>query len=307
MSDPGQTIETQKGAPLRASLAGIGLVNLATLTWATNMALGRWLRDDIGPLTLAGSRFLIGSFLFALLLQRRPVEERRLGQDRWLLLAMALSGVALFAPTLYLGLRYTTAIQATLINGTGPLITGLLAILLIREPMSRRQVVGAVVGLIGIVILISGGSLTFWQEARVNIGDLIVLGAVTLWGLYSVLGRRVMRHRSALSASAFSAFLGLPLLLIAAAWELRAFPVHIRPDLILAILYIGIAPTVIGFLAWNAGVRRLGASGAMVFYNTLPLYGTLLGTLFLGESLGPGHLLGGVLIIGGGLWAARAR
>jgi drug/metabolite transporter (DMT)-like permease len=60
-----------------------------------------------------------------------------------------------------------------------------------------------------------------------------------------------------------------------------------------------------GFLAWNAGVRRLGPSGAMVFYNTLPLYGTLLGVLFLGESIGPTHLLGGGLIVAGGLWAAR--
>jgi drug/metabolite transporter (DMT)-like permease len=257
------------------------------------MVLGRWLRDQIGPLTLAAARFLIASLLFAAVLQRRPPEERRLGRDRWLLLGMALSGVAIFAPTLYLGLRFTTAVNATLVNGLGPLITGLLAALLIREPMSRRQITGAIVGLAGVV--------------QGNVGDLIVLGAVALWGLYSVLGRQVMRHRSALSATALSAFLGLPLLLLAAAWEVQTFPVVARPQLVLAVLYIGIAPTVIGFLSWNAGVRRLGSSGAMVFYNTLPLYGALLGYLLLGESIGPAHLVGGALIIGGGLWAARGR
>ena len=291
----------------RAQIGGIALVNLATFTWATNMVLGRWLRDDIGPLTLAAARFLIASLLYAALLQRRPPEERRLGQDRWLLLGMALSGVAVFAPTLYLGLRYTTAINATLINGLGPLITGGVAALLIREAMSGRQAAGAVVGLIGVAILISGGSLSFWQTMRSNVGDLIVLGAVALWGLYSVLGRQVMRHRSPLSTTAMSAFLGLPFLLLAAAWELRTFPINASPTLILAVLYIGVAPTVIGFLSWNAGVRRLGASGAMVFYSTLPLYGALLGYLFLGESIGAFHLLGGALIIGGGLWAARKR
>jgi drug/metabolite transporter (DMT)-like permease len=293
-------------------LAGIGLVNLATLTWATNIMLGRWLREDIGPLTLAASRFFIASLFFAILLRRQPSEDRRLGQDRFLLLGMALAGVATFAPTLYLALRFTTAVNVTLINGFGPLITGLLAALLIHEPMSRRQAAGAIVSLAGIIILISGGSFTFWQKTNLNIGDLISIGAVTLWGLYSVLGRRVMRRRSALSASAFSAFLGLPLLVVAAAFELRHLPVDISPDgqavrLILAILYIGVAPTVVGFLAWNAGVRHLGASGAMVFYNTLPLYGALLGTLFLGESLGPAHLVGGMLIVGGGIWAARRR
>jgi drug/metabolite transporter (DMT)-like permease len=291
----------------REQIIGIGLVNLATLTWAANMVLGRWLRDDIGPITLAAARFSIASLLFAALLRRLPREERRLGQDRWLLLGMALSGVTIFTPTLYLGLRFTTAVNATLVNGFGPLITGLLAALLIREPMSRRQFAGAVAGLIGVLSLISGGSLAFWQAVHGNVGDVISLGAVTLWGIYSILGRQVMHRRSALSATALSVFLGLPPLLLAAAWEVQTFSVSVRPQLVLAVLYIGIAPAVIGFLSWNAGIRRLGASGAMVFYNTLPLYGALLGCLFLGESIGPAHLIGGALIIGGGLWAARGR
>jgi drug/metabolite transporter (DMT)-like permease len=301
----------------RSSLIGVGLVNLATLTWATNMALGRLLRDDIGPLTLAAARFLVASMLFALLLQRRPVAERRLDQGqvgsglftrrRLPLLAMGLCGVVFFAPTLYLGLRFTTTLNATLINGLGPLITGLLAALLIQEPMTRRQVVGAIAGLAGIFILISGGSLVFWRSMELNVGDIIMVGAVTLWGLYSVLGRQVMRHRSSLSATAFSTFLGLPLLLLLAAWEVGVNLPHFRPELFLAMLYIGIFPTVIGFLAWNEGVRRLGSSGAMVFYSTLPLYGALLGFLVLGETIGLPHLLGGALIIGGGIWAARGH
>jgi drug/metabolite transporter (DMT)-like permease len=137
------------------------------------------------------------------------------------------------------------------------------------------------------------------------VGDLIVLAAVTVWALYSVLGRRVMRGRSALSATALSSLLGLPFLLAAAAVEVQAIPVDLRPQLVLVIIYIAIFPTVIGILSWNEGVRLLGPSGAMVFYNTLPLYGVLLGCLFLGESLGLVHLVGGTLIIGGGIWAAR--
>ncbi len=284
---------------------GVGLVNLATLTWASNMTLGRWLRDDIGPLTLAASRFLIASSCLAALLRRRPAEERRLDGDRWLLAGMALTGVVAFTPTLYLGLQHTTAINATLINGMGPLITGLLAALLIGERMSGRQIEGAALGLAGVITLISGGRLRFWRTMEGSIGDLIILGAVALWALYSVLGRRAMEHRSALSASAFSALLGLPALLLAAAWEMHVSAFAFDAKLVLPLLYIGLAPGVIGFLSWNAGVQRLGASGAMVFYNTLPLYGALLGYFLLGEPLSLGHLVGGALIVGGGLWAAR--
>jgi drug/metabolite transporter (DMT)-like permease len=220
---------------------------------------------------------------------------------------MALTGVVVFPPTLYLGLHYTTAVNATLINGLGPLITGLMAALLIHEPMSRNQVIGAIVGLTGVGVVISGGSISFLETLHANVGDLIVLFAVVLWGLYSVFGRQVMHQRSALSATALSAFFGLPFLLVAAGWELQSLPIQWRPEVGLAILYIGLTPTVIGFFSWNEGVRRLGPSGAMVFYNTLPLYGALLGHIFLQEPIGPAHWLGGALIIGGGLWAARGR
>jgi drug/metabolite transporter (DMT)-like permease len=185
------------------------------------MTLGRWLRDDIGPITLAASRFLVASSLLTALMQRLPLEERRLGKDRWLLVGMALTGVVVFTPTLYLGLQHTTAVNATLINGMAPLITGVLAALLIGERMSRRQIGGAGLGLAGVIALISGGRLRFWRSMESSVGDLIVLGAVALWALYSVLGRRVMHGRSALSASAFSALLGLPFLLLAAVLRSR--------------------------------------------------------------------------------------
>jgi drug/metabolite transporter (DMT)-like permease len=289
------------------SLAGVILVNVATLSWAGNIALGRLVRAEIGPLALSATRFLIAAPIFLFLLSRRPAQERRLGRDAPLLLAMALCGVSLFAPTLYLALRFTTASNATLINGLGPLVTGFLAMVLIQEPMSRRQAAGALAALLGVVVLISGGSPTFLNRMAFNVGDLIMIAAIILWSLYSVLSRKATRRRSSLSATAFSVFLGLPLLLLAGGWEINVLPVAASMNLWPILLYMGIAPTVIGFLAWNEGVRRLGSSGAMVFYNTLPVYGSLLGHFFLQETMGLAQVAGGALIIGGGLWAARGH
>jgi drug/metabolite transporter (DMT)-like permease len=288
-------------------LAGIALVNLACFCWATNIVLGRSLRFEVGPLTLAALRSVVASALFAALLQREAPEERRLGSDWPLLLAMGIAGVALFAPLQYLGLRYTTAANAALLQALAPLITGLLAGLLIGESMSRYQVIGALVGLLGVLVLISGGSLTFWRTMDSSIGDLIILVAITLWALYTVVGRRVTTKRPVLSATGLSTFLGVPFLLVAMIWEWQTTSMQITPGLVLAILYVGISPTVIGFLSWNGGVRRLGPSGAMVFYNTLPLYAALLAYLLLGEEIGLAHLAGGALVIGAGVWAARAQ
>lgn len=286
-------------------LAGIGYVNLATLVWSSNMVIGRMVRDSIGPLTLSAVRFAIASMFFVMLLRQLPPSERRAGKNFKLLGAMALTGVILFSPLLYLGLHYTTAVNGTIINGAGPLLTGIIAALFIREPMSGRQAGGALVALIGVLYLISGGSLAFWQTARYNIGDILVLAAVSTWGMYSVLASRVMRVMPAISATAYSIFIGLPVLCVLAAWELYTVPVVFDIKLLAVVTYLGIGPAAIGFYAWNQGVARLGASGAMVFYNTLPLYGALLSFLFLGEPVGVSHAVGALLIIGGGVWASR--
>jgi drug/metabolite transporter (DMT)-like permease len=290
----------------RDQVVAIALVNLATLAWSTNAIIGRRLRHDVGPFTLAAGRFTVASLFFLVMLARQPAPVRRLGVDRWKILGMAITGVIGFSPSLYLALRYTTAVNATLINGLGPLITGVLAATLIGEAMSRRQLAGAVVGLVGVVTLMTGGRAALFSILDANIGDVIVLGAVSLWGLYSVLGRSVMRQRRALTATALSTIFGAPVLILAALVEIQSAPPRLHLGLLSAIVYIGIAPTIIAFSSWNAGVRRLGASGAMVFYNTLPLYGALMGFLLLGENIGWYHLVGGLLIVGGSLWAARS-
>jgi len=280
---------------------GVILVNMATLAWSTNAILGRWLRDDIGPLTITSFRFTVATAFFCILLRRRPPEEQRLGKDRWWIIAMGLCGVVLFSPLLYLGLRYSTAVNSSLIQGFSPLITALIAGWVIQEPVTRRQMTGAAVAFIGVVGLISGGSLAFLLRLQFNAGDLILLGAAVIWALYSVLGRRVMRGRSAVSATAFSTLFGLPIVAAGAILEMVYFPPNLRIGTIAAIIHICIVPTILGFWCWNKAVQSLGASGAMVFYNTLPLYGVLLGAILLNEPVGPPQIFSGGLIIAGGL------
>ena len=292
---------------LRLKVWGVVLVNFATMAWATNAVLGRWLRADIGPLTLTALRFTAATAFFCIVLQRRPREERRYGRDRWWLAGMALAGVLGFSPLLYLGLRYSTAVNGSLIQGFSPLITALLAGLIIQEPVSMREKVGAVLGFIGITGLISGGSLTFLLRLHFNPGDLFLLAGAVCWAFYSIFGRHVMRRRSPVAAIALSNLLGLPLLIAAATFEVQHIPVNLRPETIAAIAHICVVPTMVGYWCWNRAVQALGAGGAMVFYYTLPLYGVFLGALLLGEPLGLVHLIFGGMILGGGLWSTLGK
>lgn len=286
---------------------GVLFVNLATMCWATNAVLGRWLRDDIGPLTLTTLRFTVATAFFGIILRGRPSQERRYGKDKWWIIAMGLAGVVGFSPLLYLGLRYSTAVNCALIQGFSPLITALIAGLIIQEPVTRRQQLGAILGIIGVAGLLSNGSLTFLLGLRFNPGDLILLAAAVLWAFYAVFGRRVMRNRSPVAAMALSNFISLPLIAAAAAFELQHIAIKLRIETIAAIAHICVVPTIIGYWSWNRGVTTLGAGGAMVFYNTLPLYGAILGAALLAEPLGMIHYFFGGLIIAGGLWATLGK
>ena len=82
---------------------------------------------------------------------------------------------------------------------------------------------------------------------------------------------------------------------------------NLRSETIAAIIHICIVPTIIGYWSWNRAVTILGAGGAMVFYNTLPLYGVILGVVLLKEPLQATHVIFGGLILGGAIWATLGR
>ncbi len=279
------------------------LVNLATLLWAGNITLGRLLAGQVGPLALTAARVTIAGLLFALFVRRLSPAERRPDADWPLLVGMALTGVFGFPVLLYFALRFTTASNAALINGAGPLITALLAGWLLRDRLHAHQALGAVLSLGGVSLIIGGGVVLARGQGP-NLGDLIMLFNVVLWGLYSVMSRVVTRRRSTVSATAFSTWAALPLLWPLALGEWLQSPPTVSPALIVAVLFIGIFPAFLAFLAWNEGVRRAGPSGAMAFYNMLPVYGALLGAIFLGERPGAGQVVGGTLVIAGGLIGA---
>jgi drug/metabolite transporter (DMT)-like permease len=279
------------------------LVNLATLLWATNFALGRLFRNEIGPFTLTAARFTVAAIILSIWGSRLPAQERAPGRQSALLFDMGLTGVFGFGWLLYSGLQHTTVTNAALMNGTAPLIIGLLAALLLKERFSPQSILGAIISLSGVAVIVSGGSLEVLLRQQWNVGDLLVLAAVADWGMYSILARVVTRSRSTISATWLSTLLGLPLLYISAAWEWQTRPPTLDLPVMVAVIYIGIFPSVVAFLAWNEGVRRVGPSRVTAFYNMLPVFGALIGVVWLGESFGLAQLIGGGLIIAGSLTA----
>lgn len=269
--------------------------------------VGRAVRDEIGPLALVSSRVMVAALFFAFLMRLRGERWRQEGVEprEWALLAaMGLTGSVGFQVLQYSALHYTNAANVGIINGAAPVATLLLALLILKERFGALQLAGAGISFCGVALLVSGGSWETLLALEPNKGDLLALVAVVAWGLFSVIGKIMLRRRPTLWVTAVSIAMAVPMSALPAAFEVASTPPLISLGLVAAIGYVGIGPACLAFLSWNEGVRVLGPSGAMAFINTLPLFTVVLAALLLGEFPGASALMGALLIIPGCLLAA---
>jgi drug/metabolite transporter (DMT)-like permease len=280
-------------------------LNLACVFWAGNMVIGRALRGYLGPGLIVSVRGVMSAVLLAVLvrvLQRG--DEPPLREDFWRLCFMAFSGVAGFQGLFYLGLRYTDAINAALMNAAGPLVSLALAFVVLRTAVRPVQWLGALVSLGGIAVILSGGSLERLARLHFNGGDLLLLLSMVLWAAYSIAGRAVMQRRSVLSVTAITSALSLLMVAPWGLWECATGAPRFTPQVWQMLAFIAVFVGVGALLAWNAGVKAVGAAEAMAFMNMTPVYTVLLSTLLLHEPMRLHQATGAVLVVGGSLLAA---
>jgi len=211
---------------------------------------------------------------------------------------MGVTGVLLFNSLVYLALSETSSINAALINGATPIIALFIAAALGYGHPTGRGLLGSLVCLLGVAWVVSRGSLETLVNLSPNRGDLFMLVAAFCWAFYTVLGGRVTRTLSPLAATTASVVLAFPLLVLAGGYELVTQEhAEINPAVLAGFLYVGLAAGVAAFLAWNAGIGRLGAARGAIFLNLVPVFTAAIAIPVLGERLVTAQILGGLLVL----------
>ncbi len=105
------------------------------------------------------------------------------------------------------------------------------------------------------------------------------------------------RNLDVLTVSLIAFIGGLPVTLLGGAWELSRQNIGIiTPGILGGILFLGIISTALAMFLWNTAFAELPAGVASLTFFAQPVVGTLLGWFFLGETITPLFILGGVLI-----------
>ncbi len=285
------------------------LLSLASLFWAGNWIVGRAVRDAMPPLALNFWRWAVAALLLApVALPRLAGKGAVLRRHAGLLFLLGFTGVALFQALIYTGLRYTPAVNGVLMNSASPLFILLVAWRLDGERVTPRQLLGVALSFLGILVIMNRGDLAALRDFRFNPGDLVVLAAMPVWGLYSVLVRRRPAELDALALVFLIAVIGVALLAPFYALEGMLFPTpRLAWGPIGAVLYIACFASIGAFFCWNRGVELVGPSRAGFTIHLLPAFGTLLAVATLGERVHLFHLVGIATILAGVWLAASAR
>jgi drug/metabolite transporter (DMT)-like permease len=284
------------------------LVTLAPLFWSGNFVLGRALGDTIPPIALSFWRWALA--LLIVLPFTLPSVLAQAGLIRRHLVVLVLLGflgVANFNTFVYLGLQSTTATNAVLLQSTTPVLIVGLSFVLLGERISSRQAAGILVSLAGVGAIVLEGDAARLADLSLNRGDLWVLAAVLTWALYSVClrWRPVQIEPLVLLTTTIAA--GVVLLLPLYLWDLsRGGGFAVNATSLGAITYVALFPSVLAYVFWNRAVAELGANRTGQFLHLMPVFGTLLAMVLLGERMRGYHLVG-IALIGAGIWLAAVR
>jgi drug/metabolite transporter (DMT)-like permease len=285
------------------------LMTLPPLLWAGNAVVGRLMVGAVPPLTLNLLRWLLVALILAPLAWRALSPLSALRERAGHLALLGLLGVGAFNALQYLALVSSSPINVTLVAASMPVWMLAVGALAYGERPSRRQLVGAVIGLAGVLLVIGRGSWATLAQVRLVPGDLFILLAVVGWAFYSWLLARppaLMRgaQRPAWDWAALLWVQTLFGLVWAAAFAgaeqaLGAAPIRWDAGTAAALLYVSLGASIVAYRCWGLGVAEGGPALAAFFNNLTPLFAALLSTWLLGEAPQGYHALAFVLIVGG--------
>jgi drug/metabolite transporter (DMT)-like permease len=290
------------------------LLTVPPLLWAGNAIVGRLVRSAVPPMTLNLLRWTIA---LAVLLPLGWATLRQAGvldaiRKRWRRYALlGLLGIGMYNSLQYLALQSSTPINVTLVASGMPVWMMLVGRLFYGMPVRTRQVFGALLSIVGVLVVLCRGDVGQLLALRLVAGDLYMILATIAWSFYSWMLLQP-QDEPALRAD-WAAFLGTQVaygLLWSGAfagveWGLGASPIAWSWPVAAALLFVAVCPAVLAFAMWGAGIRRAGPGIGAFFVNLTPLFTALLSSAFLGELPHAYHVLAFLLIVGGIVVSAK--
>lgn len=275
---------------------------VAVLLWSTSFVATKIAYTSFTPLTLGAARFVIAAVILGIILLCKKDKTKPPIKDIGLMSVSGVLGTTIYFGLENIGVEITTASNAAIIVASYPAITALIEFLFYRIKIPWIKGLGIAIAMFG-VFQISYNPQSQEGEQQL-IGNIILIVAGFVFAFYNFTTRKVVKKYSMITISFYQTVAGaitfIPIAFIEkSSWKIPSI------ESFLMLLYLGIFCSVIAFLLYNYGLRKLSSSSAVTLMNLVPIFGVLFSVIILHEVVRISQVIGGIIVILGVVLSVR--
>ena len=272
----------------------------ASLFWAGNFMVGKYaFLSEIPPLSLVFYRWsLVWIILLPFTYKEMIKYKVTILNNLPLLFFLGLTSVGLFNSFTYLSLIHTQVINASLFNTAIPAIIILLCFLFKIERTNKFQILGLIISVCGIFTIITKLKLDILLSLNFNMGDLIMIGGVLTWGIYSTLLKNKQFTLPLLTLVHVICTFGLISVFPQFLYEFsNGQIIKFDTNLVYTLIFLALFPSIGSYYCWAGAVSIIGANRAGISLSLIPLFSSIMAIAIYDEVFEFFHLIGAILII----------
>ena len=284
-------------------IAGLAAASI----WGGMYVVSKVVLEVIPPFSLLAIRLILGAVSLGIVIYFRRKLNSSTTADKnifWPSFWVGVVGYGISLGFQFVGTKLSTASNGALVTSATPAFVLLFAPFILKEKNTTKRIIALIISTIGVLAVIDPRTADF--SSSLFLGNMSLIAAALTWALYSVLVRKVSTSADILISSTIMLIGGIPSSMAISVWEINTIGIgDITPGIIGGVLFLGIISTAIAMFLWNYAFAKLPAANASLTFFAQPIVGTLLGWFFLGETITPLFILGGILIGVGILISAK--
>lgn len=264
------------------------LMVFAALCWSGAFIAGKLAVPYIPPFTLTFLRFFIATVILYIIRKWFNAGEiyNLQVKDLPVFLFTGIIGMVVYHVFFFSALKYTTAINSSIIAAMNPIFTVIIAFLFVKQKITKRMLLGIIISFTGVVLTITSGNLDLILQLSFNYGDVLMLIAVCSWAAYSVFSKSKGGHIPAMALTYYSFLVCtiscIPLVIWDKPWQWIS---EVPFSAFGAVIYMSVFASVMGYLIQQIAIREIGPGRTSIFVNLVPVFSIMLSIIILGETL----------------------
>ena len=275
----------------------------ATIFWSGAFIAGKYSVSEFPVLSLVFFRFLFASLIIFPIMMKTEKNWKITKEDIPVFLKLGIVGMIGYHVFFFECLNYTTATNSSIIGATNPIVTTIIAAVVLKERFKIKHIGSLILSFVGVLFIITNGDISAIINFQFNKGDLIMMLAVICWSTYSVMSKKAVEKYSPIKVTAYS-FLFCVIVIFP--FTLLDNPMEFIPKVSpygwMSVLYMSFFASVCGYLIQQISIKNIGPANTNMFINLNPVFSMIFAYIILGEPIllikviAAGFIISGVII-----------